>query len=89
MRTGAICLGKGSDGKYGGGNCGRSGVDAAVVDSKRDLGGSLDERECDAERCLLISDGRTIAICEGTEEFSINTRASVGCRLLVRLVDGR
>jgi hypothetical protein len=87
--SGAACLGRGSDGKYGGGNTGDSRADAAGVDSSCDLGGSLDERECVAERCFRFSDGRTIAICEGIEEFSIMTRARVGRRFLVCLVGER
>ena len=87
--TGASCLGRGSDGKYGGGNIGSSKADAAGVGPECDLGGSLDERECVAERCFRFPDGRTIAICEGMEEFSIMTRARVGRRFLVCLFDGR
>ena len=87
--TGAACFGRGSDGKYGGGNIGSSRADAAGVDPECDLGGSLDERDCVAERCLRFSDGRTIAICEGMEEFSIMTRARVGRRFLVCLFVGR
>ena len=86
---GAACLGRGSDGKYGGGNIGNSRADAAGVGSHCDLGGSLDERECVVERCFRFSDGRTIAICEGIEEFSIMTRARVGRRCLVCLVGER
>lgn len=86
--VGAAFLGRGSDGKYGGGNIGSSRADAGV-DSQCELGGSLDERECVAERGFRFSDGRTIAICEGMEEFSIMTRASVGRRFLVYWVDGR
>jgi hypothetical protein len=86
---GGACLGKGSDGKYGGGNIGKSRADAAGGDPECDLGGSLDERERVAERCFRFSDGRTIAICEGIEEFSIMTRARVGRRLVVCLVGER
>lgn len=89
MIFGAVCFGRGSDGKYGGGNTGNSRADAAGVDPQCDLGGSLDERDCVAERGFRFSDGRTIAICEGMEEFSIMTRASVGRRFLVYWVDGR
>lgn len=89
LGAGAICLGRGSDGKYGGGNIGNSRADAAGVDSQCDFDGSLDERECVAERCFRFSDDRTIAICEGMEEFSIMTRARVGRCFLVCLVDGR
>jgi hypothetical protein len=64
-----------------------SGVDAPGVDPACDLGASLDEREW--ERCFRASDGRTIAICEGMVEFSIITRASLGCRFLTSLVDVR
>jgi hypothetical protein len=89
LAIGAACLGRGSDGKYGGGNIGSSRADAAGVDPECDLGGSLDERECVAERCFRLSDGRTIAICEGMEEFSIMTRARVGRRFLACLVGER
>lgn len=89
MVIGATCLGRGSDGKYGGGNIGKSRADPAGGDSEYDLGGSLDERECVAERCFRFSDGRTMAICEGMEEFSIMTRARVGRRFLVCLVGER
>jgi hypothetical protein len=41
------------------------------------------------DRCFRASDGRTMAICEGMEEFSIVTRASFGCRFLQSLVDVR
>jgi hypothetical protein len=68
---------------------GSSGVDAAGVDAACDLGASLDEREWVVERCFRASDGRTMAICEGMEEFSIITRASFGCRFLPSLVDAR
>jgi hypothetical protein len=68
---------------------GGSRVDAAAEDPECDLGGSLDERECVAERCFRLSDGRTRAICEGMEEFSIMTRARVGRRLLLCLVGER
>lgn len=87
--NGAACLGRGSDGKYGGGNIGSSRADAAGVDPLWELGGSLDERECVVERCFRFSDGLTIAICEGMEEFSIMTRARVGRRFLVCLVGER
>ena len=82
----AACFGKGSEGKYSGGSIGSSRADAAGADSHCDFGGSLEERECVAERCRRVSDGRTMAICEGMEEFSIMTRARVSCRLLVCLV---
>ena len=89
LATDAGCLGSGSDGKYGGGDIGSSRADAAGVDPECDFGASLDERECVAERCFRFSDGRTIAICEGMEEFSIMTRARVGRRLLACLVGER
>jgi len=89
LASGAACSGRGSDGKYGGGDIGNSRADAAGVDPLCDLGASLEERECVAERCFRFSDGRTIAICEGMEEFSIMTRARVGRRFLVCLVGER
>jgi len=64
-------------------------VDVAEADLECGFGGSLDDRECVAERRLRASDDRTMAICEGTEEFSIRTRARVGCRFLVCLLDVR
>jgi hypothetical protein len=64
-------------------------VDAAGVDPACGLGASLDEREWVVDRCFRASDGRTMAICEGMEEFSIVTRASFGCRFLQSLVDVR
>jgi hypothetical protein len=59
------------------------------VDLEGGLGGSLEKRECVVDCCFRISDGRTMAICEGMEEFSIKTRARMGCRFLVCLPDGR
>jgi hypothetical protein len=75
-----------SDVKYGGGGFINSRMDTDGVNPPCGLRGSVDERKWVVVRCFRASDDRTIAICDGTEEFSIITRARVGCRFLLCLV---